>query len=116
MSFTAVTARPGGAAVSPREWYQVLAEHRARWMAGHPVLARRVRLARTVLAWSMPVYLQGVGGDLGQQADLPPLVPAQVDHGTAVLGHQRHSGVQLGAAVAAQRPEPVAGEAFGACP
>lgn len=57
MSFTVVTARPGGAAASPREWWQVWAERRARWLAGHAALARRVRLVRTVLAWLMPVYL-----------------------------------------------------------
>ncbi|MCL2091744.1 MAG: hypothetical protein FWH11_11220 [Micrococcales bacterium] len=57
MSFTAVTARPGGAAASPREWWQVWAERRARWMDEHPGAARRVRRVRTVLAWLMPVYL-----------------------------------------------------------
>jgi len=41
----------------PREWWQVWAERRARWLAERPTLARRLRLARTVLAWLTPVYL-----------------------------------------------------------
>ncbi len=56
MSVVAVDgSRPAGA--SPREWWQVWAERRARWMSEHPTLARRVRRVRTVVAWLAPVYL-----------------------------------------------------------
>lgn len=43
--------------VTPREWWQVWAQRRARWLAAHPALARRAGRVRTVLAWLAPVYL-----------------------------------------------------------
>ncbi|MCL2091960.1 MAG: hypothetical protein FWH11_12320 [Micrococcales bacterium] len=57
MSFAAVSGRPGGAGASAVEWWQAWAQRRARWLAGRPVLARRLRLGRTVVAWLAPVYL-----------------------------------------------------------
>ncbi len=33
------------------------AERRARWLVEHPVVARRIRRVRTVVAWLAPVYL-----------------------------------------------------------
>ena len=58
--------------------------------------------------------LELVGLQLVQQADAPALVPADVEHDAApLLGDGGQRGLQLGAAVAAQRPEDVAGEALG---
>ena len=60
------------------------------------------------------VVLQLVGGELVQQADAAPLVAAQVDHdAAAAVGDGAQRGVQLRAAVAAQRAEHVAGQALG---
>jgi hypothetical protein len=51
------------------------------------------------------------------EADAPPLVTPEVDHhATALLGDAGERGVQLGATVAAQRAEDVAGEALAVHP
>ena len=63
------------------------------------------------------LVLQGVGPQLVGDADAPALVAPQVDHHAhACLGHPLDGGGQLEAAVAAQRPEHVAGEALGVDP
>ena len=63
------------------------------------------------------LVLQLVRLQLVQQADPPTLVPAQVEHhAAALLGDPAQRGLQLGAAVAAQRAEHVAGQALGVHP
>ena len=60
-----------------------------------------------------PRVLQLVGLQLVQQADPPALMPAHVEHDAAALARRRRQrGVQLRAAVAAQRAEHVAGQAL----
>ena len=62
------------------------------------------------------LVLQRVGADLVEQADAAALL-AQVDQHAAALGSDRRErGIALGAAVAAQRVERVAGEALGVHP
>jgi hypothetical protein len=54
---------------------------------------------------------------LGVQADAASLVAAQVDHHAETLaGDLPHRGLELLAAIAAPRPEGVAGEALGVNP
>ncbi|MCL2090587.1 MAG: hypothetical protein FWH11_05100 [Micrococcales bacterium] len=57
MSVTAgAVAGPAGG-VPAREWYQVLGQWRAEWLARRPRLARRVAVTRTVVAWLALVYV-----------------------------------------------------------
>ena len=66
---------------------------------------------------SAPGVLQLVGAQLVQQTDAAALVAADVEHHAAALvGHRVQRGVQLRAAVAAQRAEHVAGQALGVHP
>ena len=63
------------------------------------------------------LVLERVGPELVAEADAAALVAAQVhDHAAALLGDALHRLVELGAAVAAQRAEHVAGEALGVHP
>jgi len=60
-----------------------------------------------------PLFLEPVGADLVCEADAATLVAPEVDeHATALLGDEVEGGVQLGTAVAAQRPEDVTGQAL----
>ncbi len=63
------------------------------------------------------LVLEGIGLELGHQADPPALVPAQVDDDAATGGDDALEGlVELRAAVAALRAEDVAGQALGVHP
>ena len=63
---------------------------------------------------SSAAVLQRVGLQLVHQPDPPALVPAHVEDDPAALGRDRsRAACELGAAVAAQRAEDVAGEALG---
>src|SRR4051794_10994947 len=60
-----------------------------------------------------PLVLQRIGPDLVPEADAPTFMPPQVHDGTAALGGDGLEGLlELGAAVAPQRAEDVAGEAL----
>ena len=82
----------------------------SRLSTGRPELD--VRVDRVVA-----LVLQAVGADLVADADAAALVAAQVDdHAEALLGDPLHRRVELHAAVAAQRPEHVTGQALAVHP
>ena len=57
--------------------------------------------------------LLGVGAQLVDEPDATALVTAEVDDDAALAADPRQRRLQLGSAVAAQRPERVAGQALG---